>query len=111
LVQGLLDTGADECVFPETLAPSLGVDLSKSPEHSLGGFGGIQIARVRYAWIHLRLADNNERREWAAWVGFTNSPLRFALLGIEGMLRYFTATFRGDLEEVELVVNSLYPGT
>lgn len=38
-------------------------------------------------------------------------PLRQALLGFGGFLQFFTATFRGDHEEVELAVNSLYPGT
>jgi hypothetical protein len=32
-------------------------------------------------------------------------------LGITGFLDYFTATFFGDREEVELPVNSLYRGT
>jgi hypothetical protein len=33
------------------------------------------------------------------------------ILGFAGFLQYFTATFIGDREEVELTVNSLYPGT
>jgi hypothetical protein len=36
---------------------------------------------------------------------------RYALLGFAGFLQYFTATFFGDLEEVELTVNAAYPGT
>jgi hypothetical protein len=44
-------------------------------------------------------------------VGFTNAPLRFALLGFAGVMQVFTATFRGDREEVELAVNGLYPGS
>jgi hypothetical protein len=33
------------------------------------------------------------------------------LLGFAGFLQFFTATFRGDREEVELAVNVLYPGS
>ena len=31
-------------------------------------------------------------------------------LGFAGFLQFFTATFYGDLEEVERAVNRLYPG-
>ena len=37
--------------------------------------------------------------------------LQSPLLGFAGFLQFFTATFRGDREEIELTVNSLYPGT
>jgi hypothetical protein len=44
-------------------------------------------------------------------VGFTSARLRFPSLGFAGFLQYFDALFRGDREEVELTVNSLYRGT
>jgi hypothetical protein len=66
---------------------------------------------VRYAEVTLRIADNQEQREWKAWVGFTAARLRQPLLGYAGFLQYFTATFHGDREEVELTVNPTYPGT
>ena len=33
------------------------------------------------------------------------------LIGFAGFLQFFTATFHGDREQVELTVNALYPGT
>jgi hypothetical protein len=66
---------------------------------------------VRLAEVTLRLAGNNEQREWKAWVGFTAAPLRQPLLGYAGFLQFFTATFHGDREEVELAVNVTYAGT
>jgi hypothetical protein len=36
--------------------------------------------------------------------------LRFPLLGFAGVLQFFDADFRGAREEVELTINSLYPG-
>ena len=45
------------------------------------------------------------------WVGFTSAPLRRALLGFAGFLPFYSAHFHGDREEVELTVNTLYPGT
>jgi hypothetical protein len=106
----LLDRGADDTVFPEPIAKVIGIDLTTAPSGSAGGiFPGS--TQIRYARVTLRIADNQERREWEAWVGFTPVPIRFATLGFAGFLRYFTATFHGDREEVELMVNSIYPGT
>lgn len=73
----------------------------------MGGGSGL----LRFAQVTLRIADNKERREWQAWVGFTTAPLPHSLLGYAGFLQYFTATFHGDREEVELTVNGLYSGT
>lgn len=110
LILGLLDTGADDTVFPDQLAGQLGIDLTGAPEADFGGVGSAPVARIRYAQIRLRLATNTEQREWPAMVGFTSAPLCFPLLGFAGVLQFFDATFRGAREEVELVVNSLYPG-
>ena len=66
---------------------------------------------LRYAEVRLRMTDGKEFREWPAWVGFTSAPLRHPLLGFAGCLQFFGANFLGDREEVELTVNSLYPGT
>lgn len=64
---------------------------------------------IRYAQLSLRITDGLEKREWPAWVGF--SPLiQRPLLGFAGFLQFFTATFRGDYEEIELTINRLYPG-
>lgn len=106
----LLDTGADDTVFPDRVAQLIGIDLTKAPSGNVGGLlqGSVP---VRYARVTLRIADNQERREWEAWVGFTPARIRFPTLGFAGFLQYFTATFHGDREEVELTVNGIYPGT
>ena len=105
----LLDTGADDTVFSERIAQWIGLDLTHAP------FGNaISLLHgsvpVYYARVTLRIADNRERREWVAWVGFTPTTIRFPTLGFAGFLQYFTATFHGDREEVELTVNGQYPG-
>lgn len=58
----------------------------------------------------LRISDGHEHREWPARVGFTSAPLHRPLLGFAGFLQFFTATFDGVRELVELTVNSSYPG-
>lgn len=108
--KALVDSGADDTVFPEPIASAIGIDLSNTPWGTSGGMGGGS-GLLRFAQVTLRIADSKERREWRAWVGFTAAPLRHSLLGYAGFLQYFTATFHGDREEVELTVNSQYNGT
>lgn len=110
LTEGLLDTGADDTVFPEDMAARIGLDLTNA---STGQGSGATLAGVpiRYAQIPLRITDGVEQRQWPAWVGFTPARLYRPMLGFAGFLQFFTATFHGDRERVELAVNSLYPGT
>ena len=69
------------------------------------------LVSLRYAQVTLRITDGRERREWQAWVGFTGAKLQYSLLGFAGFLQFFDAVFRGAMEEAELTVNALYPGT
>jgi hypothetical protein len=107
--RGLLDTSADDTVFPESFANQMGIDLTTAPVGQASGTG-LATAQIRYAELDLRVSDGQEFRHWRAWVGFTSTPLKQPLLGFAGFLQYFTATFHGDLEEVELAVNTAYPG-
>jgi hypothetical protein len=59
----------------------------------------------------LRISDGKEHREWLGRVGFTSTPMQRPLLGFAGFLQFFTATFHGDREYLELSVNSSYQGT
>jgi hypothetical protein len=107
--EGLLDTGADDTVFPERLATQEGLDLTNAPT---GQCTTANLAHliVRYAQVTLRLTDGVERLEWPAWVGFSPRIQR-ALFGFAGFFQFFTATFHSDREQIELTINSLYPGT
>jgi len=107
--EAILDTAADDTVFPESLAAQLGIDLTAAPTGAGSGVGLVTVP-LRYAEVTLRIASPHEQREWQAWVGFTSGKLRRPILGFAGCLQYFTATFLGDQEEVELSVNRLYPG-
>lgn len=112
LIEAVLDTAADDTVFPEDLAAKIGLDLANAPAGSGAGVGSQGIP-VKYVQVTLRLTDaaGQERREWLAWVGFTPAPLPYSLLGFAGCLQFFAALFRGDREEVELTINSFYSGT
>lgn len=105
-----LDPGADDCVFPIDLAEELGIDLSNAPQGEAAAIGQRPVA-LRYAQVAFRIANGGERCEWLAWVAFTDTPINRPLLGFAGFLQFFTATFHGDQEIVELAVNSLFAGT
>jgi len=92
------------------MAAKFGVDLTNAPVGQARGVGMGPVA-LRFSEVSLRLANGGERHEWRAWVGFTSAALNRLLLGFAGFLQFFTATFFGDQEEVELAVHSLYPGT
>jgi hypothetical protein len=106
----MLDCGADDTIFPAALAPFIGIDLGNSPVGRASGVGGLPFL-VHYAQVTLRLTDGLEFREWPAWVGFTSAPLAQPLLGFAGCIQFFSMLTLGDREEVELTINSLYPGT
>lgn len=110
LTMGLLDSGADDTVFPDSVAATLGIDLSAATGGTAEGIGGLPVP-LRYVNLTLRIADNNERREWPAVVAFAPLPNQLPLLGFAGFLQYFTACFHGDLKFVELTTNALYPGS
>lgn len=109
VVSALLDSGADDTVFSDQVAWSIGVDLSNAPQYTGIGVGGAPSV-ISYAPVTLRLTDGNEYREWSALVGFTSASMTHPLLGFAGCLRYFDALFRGEREVVELMINGLYPG-
>ncbi len=108
--QAILDPAADDTVFPEQAATLTGIDLNQAPSGTGAGVGMANVP-LRFADVRLRTTDGQERREWPATVGFTPAAMRYPLLGFAGFLQFFEARFLGDREEVELTVNSLYPGT
>jgi hypothetical protein len=109
-LDGKLDTGADDSIFPAWVAAHIGLNLQQAPTGQATGLGSVSVP-ARYAQVRLRIARGGEQREWPAWVAFTHLPLGRPLLGFAGFLQFFTATFHGDREEAELTVNALYPGT
>jgi aspartyl protease len=110
LIDGLLDTGADETILNPSIAPLVGIDLSLAIQRNvhLVGRGSI---RCRYAPVKLRITDGIlETYEWDTIVGFAPFPLLRNLLGFGGFLQFFDANFRGEVEEVVLFPNTAFKG-
>jgi hypothetical protein len=106
----LVDSGADDVVFPENLAPRLGVDLTAAVPGSSYVVGGASFP-VLFAPVILLLDDGKERFRWRAVVGFAPLASQYGLFGIAGGLQYFRMTL--DIEDRELLLTAkpLLPST
>ena len=105
----LLDTGSDDIVLPDSLAPQLGIDLATAPSIpvTLAGRG---VVVCRYAQLGLRISDGSETCEWDAIVGFVPVALRQPLLGFAGFFQFFNVEFRGAVSEFTITPSSVFPG-
>ena len=105
----LVDSGADDTVFPESIAQQLGLDLSSAPEGESFQAAG-QPVTYRYAPVRFHLSDGTEACEWEAIVGFIAAAMRWPLLGHAGFLQFFDVTFLGNARELFLTPNPSFPG-
>jgi hypothetical protein len=107
----LVDSGADETLFPMSLAEALGVELDQQLVSEAAGISGDRL-KIRYGNVELRIEDGEDIIAWNTAVGFVDfgSPSdEVIILGHGGCLDFFTATFDGEKAELELVPNSLLP--
>src|SRR5947209_19817350 len=66
----LLDSGADDVVFPMPVATRLGVQLAGAPHHLASGAGARSPVGLHFAPVILELTDGVDRYRWRAQVGF-----------------------------------------
>jgi hypothetical protein len=109
-VLALVDTGSDDTVLGERVARDLDIPVSRATGPAAHAFGGHEI-ELSYADVVLELAQSDERLRWLAHVYFlagrTNEETM--ILGHQGFLDYFTATFNGEDCVLTLEPNSLLP--
>jgi hypothetical protein len=98
----LVDSGADDIVFPRRLATRLGIDLTGAPQVQLTGVGSTRPALGFFAPIILELRAAHETYRWRAVAAFTPTPLRIPLLGIACGLEHFRTQL--DFESRELIL-------
>jgi len=110
LLDGCVDCGSDDTIFPLSLAGRLGIDLTGAPQGEACPDGGTVVAYV-YALVTLRLTDGIAACEWETTVGFVDLPLRWALLRHAGFLDFFDTVLRGAGREVLLTPNAMFTGT
>jgi hypothetical protein len=106
----LVDTGADNTIFPESIARDLGIPLVAGKGPAATAFGGEKIA-LSYADVPLELVQENESLKWMARVYFVadGESKETLILGHQGFLDFFTATFHGEECALELEANRYLP--
>lgn len=109
-LRALVDSGADETIFPYDVAKVLGVTLHSATGHAMR-WQGKQFA-LRYGNVELELIDDSGAMlRWPATVAFSPASIRYPLLGVCGCLEFMNAQFFGESRIVELEPNSSFPGT
>ena len=97
-VQALVDTGADNCIFPQSIASLLGIRTTRGMGPGATAFGGQQI-ELSFAEVELELDDDEHPPiRWTARLYFADFPEdeeKTVILGHEGFLDFFVATFDG----------------
>ena len=103
---GLVDTGADNTVLPESVAHSLGIPLIPGKGPAAQAFGGQQLS-LSYGEVALELGGHGGPLRWrtqAYFVAGGNND-ETIVLGHQGFLEYFTATFVGEDFSLDLTPN------
>jgi hypothetical protein len=109
--QALVDSGADDTIFPLGLAGALGVALLPDPSggHSIRWAGSSYV--IRYGEVGLEVTDGVSTLSWAALVAVSSAPVRYPLLGQTGFLRFLNVAFLGEDRALELETNPSFQGT
>ena len=108
----LVDTGSDITLLPSVIADDLGIDLAAAELSTIRGVGD-QPVDVRDSGVELEITDGAQSFRWDAEVSFLvvdEGESHFALLGHQGGLSYFVATFDGVARTMELTPISDFPG-
>jgi hypothetical protein len=106
----LLDTGADNTILPESIARDLEIPLTPCKGPAATAFGGQEIS-LSYGNVDLELVHPEGNLRWTLQVYFVagDSDKETLILGHQGFLEFFTATFNGEEFSVVLEANGFLP--
>jgi hypothetical protein len=107
--RAVLDSAADDTIFPLDTARQIGAVLRPDTGHRIRWRG--QLHPLRFGDVELVLGAGTGARRWPTIVGFSPAPIRYPLLGTGGCLQFMDARFRGADRIVELETNPTFPGT
>src|ERR1700733_13522892 len=75
--RALLDSGADDTIFPVAAATSLGVNLGPPSGHAVRWRG--QPHSLRFGDLDIEITDGVQVVRWTAVVGFSSAPIRYPI--------------------------------
>ena len=106
--RALLDTGSQDSLFPLDAAAIGGIALLPPTSHAVRwrGLGH----PVRFGDVTLRIEAQGMVLTWNAIVGVTAGLPRYPILGSNGFLDRFNASFRSSDRIVELEPNDEFVG-
>jgi hypothetical protein len=109
-VLALVDTGADNSILPLAIASDLAIKTMPGKGPGATAFGGQRIA-LSFAEVEIEPTEDGNAIRWRARLYFADFPDEKAVvLGHEGFLDYFTATFIGEDCVLNLEPNDNIPG-
>jgi hypothetical protein len=106
--RALVDSGANDTLFPLDAATLLNIPLLASTGHAMRWRG--QRFQLTYGTVDLELQDDDGKTLcWQAVVAFTSAGLRYPLLGMCGCLEVLDARLVGVDRMIELEPNASFP--
>lgn len=108
-LRAVVDTGADDTIFPLDTVQLIGAVLRPDSGHRLRWRG--QLHALRFGDVELVLDDGAEVWRWPATVAFSPAPIRYPILGVAGCLQFMDTRFRGADLIIELETNHTFPGS
>ncbi len=94
----LVDSGADDCVFPLEVAEELNLRLDPRNANRYGGIGAGHISAI-FTNVTLQVNDHTTIKPYA---GFSDAPSVVPILGQAGFFDQFEVTFNRPEEIIEL---------
>ncbi len=107
--KALVDSGADDTLFPIGTDRILGVRLRPETGHGHRWRGNW--CPLRFGDVELELTDDLSFMRWPAIVGFSPAPMPYPFLGHCGCIQFLDAKFLDSDRVVEFEPNRLFRGT
>jgi hypothetical protein len=93
----LVDSGADDCLFPMEVAHLLSLDLDATQAHRYGGIGEGEVVGI-FGNVTLEVGGS----AFPLYAGFADAPSIVPILGQNGFFSLFEVRFNLSKERLEL---------
>jgi len=99
---GLIDSGADRCLFNSEIAKQIGINISQG---STENFSGIEGGNLKASLHKVKLQVIGMSEEIEITAGFVTSPGVAAILGQDGFFDAYKIKFEKDHGIIEVIPN------